>query len=107
MRLGKTCGVGAAIINMWFTIIKIKPLTGKGAIKSKAKNIVTKYLSTVEIGRVFLAKDVLDYAQVNSLKGVKHVTVKNLGHQLRINQFVEPREVDRSRGSSIKWIKVR
>jgi hypothetical protein len=89
---------------MWFTIIKIKPFTGKGAIQSKAKRIIIEYLSTVGIGHEFFSEDVLDYAQVNSLKGIKYVGVGNIGHQLRKNMSVKSLGQSNNR---IRWIKVK
>jgi hypothetical protein len=61
---------------MWFNIIK--SLTGKGAIRTRAKKIVKEYLSTVEMGHKFIARDILEFAQVNNLlEGVEHKITAN------------------------------
>jgi hypothetical protein len=64
---------------MWFNIIKIKPFTGRKALKTRAKKIVMEYLSTVEIGHKFITRDILEFAQVNNLlEGVEHkITVSS------------------------------
>jgi len=58
---------------MWFDILKIKRMTGKAAMTRHAKDIVDKYLLTVEIGHKFFGRDVLEFAKVNNLlEGIEH-----------------------------------
>lgn len=72
---------------MWFNIIKTKPFTGRGAIKTRTKNIVDEYLLTVEIGHKFFSNDVLEFARVNNLlEGIEHkITVLVLSSNLKRN----------------------
>jgi hypothetical protein len=72
---------------MWFDILKIKRMTGKAAMARHAKDIVDKYLLTVEIGHKFLGRDVLEFAKVNNLlEGIEHKMSTNfLGSALRRN----------------------
>ena len=98
--------------DMWFNIIKIKRLTGRMSSRRHAKDIIDKYLLTVEIGHKFFSHDVLEFAKVNNLlEGIEHkMSVKLLSSNLQQNvKVVIDSRVRRpnTKNYANKWEKVK